>query len=59
VRLKPDGALDYRPAPRTPPAKPGAQMTYEERRQDLIDQVLHNRPLLTPEEAAEHIDAFY
>jgi hypothetical protein len=34
-------------------------MTYEERRQDLIDQVLHNRPLLTPEEAAEHIDAFY
>jgi len=44
MRLKADGSLDYRPAPRPEPSTPWDQMTYEEQRQQLIDELLHYHP---------------
>jgi hypothetical protein len=49
MRLKPDGTLDHRPAP---PTQPWDQMTVEEQRQQLIDELLHYHPTMTPETAA-------
>jgi hypothetical protein len=57
VRLKPDGMLDYRPMPIPPREKLWDDMTDEERRQDLIDWLLYYKPQLTPEQAAELVDA--
>jgi hypothetical protein len=59
MRLRPDGPLDYRPAPRPEPSKPWDDMTYEEQRQDLIDWLLYYYPTMTPEKAAEHVDAVF
>jgi hypothetical protein len=57
VRLRPCGRLDYRPAPRPERSKPWFSMTYEEQRQDLIDGLLWDKPQLTPERAAQLVDA--
>jgi hypothetical protein len=57
MRLRPCGRLDYRPAPMPEPAIPWFSMTYEEQRQDLIDWLLWVKPQLTPERAAELVDA--
>jgi hypothetical protein len=59
VRLRPNGTLDYRPMPMPEPAKPWDTMTYEEQRQHFIDWILYYYPNHTPEEAAEHVDAFW
>jgi hypothetical protein len=56
MRLKPDGTLNHRPAP---PTQPWDQMTVEEQRQQLIDELLHYHPTMTPETAAELIDAAF
>jgi hypothetical protein len=57
MRLRPCGRLDYRPAPMPPSAKRWDDMTYEEQRQQLIDETLYYKPQLTPERAAEMVDA--
>jgi hypothetical protein len=41
------------------PAKPWDTMTYEVQRQHFIDWILYYYPNHTPEEAAEHVDAFF
>jgi hypothetical protein len=59
LRIKPDGSLDYRPAPNSshlPPTPIWDQLTVEQQRQWLIEYLLRARPQLTPEEAAEQID---
>jgi hypothetical protein len=57
MRLRPNGTLAYRPMPMPPSSKPWDDMTYEEQRQDLIDWLLHYYPTMTPERAAELVDA--
>jgi hypothetical protein len=59
MRLRSDGTLDYRPMPMPPSAKPWNDMTHEERRQQLIDELLHYHPMMTPEEAEKFIDAVF
>ena len=59
MRLKEDGSLDYRPAPRPELSKPWTLMTDEEQRQHMIDEMLHNHPAMTPERAAELVDALF
>jgi hypothetical protein len=39
------------------PSKNFFYMTYEEQRQQLIDEVLWDKPQLTPERAAQLVDA--
>jgi hypothetical protein len=34
-------------------------MTYEEQRQDLIDELLHYHPTMTPEKAATQVGAVF
>jgi hypothetical protein len=56
MRIKPDGTLDeiwrVRPLPPRPPANTPAQ-----RREELIEALLHLYPTLSRAEAAEHADA--
>jgi hypothetical protein len=59
VRLKANGSLDYRPVLRPESSTPWDDMTYEEQRQDLIDWLLYYYPTMTPEKAAEHVDAVF
>jgi hypothetical protein len=59
MRLRPCGRLDYRPAPMPPSAKHWNDMTYEEQRQQLIDEVLYTHPMADPEEVAAEVDAFF
>ena len=59
MRLKSNGSLDYRPVLRPESSTPWDDMTYEEQRQDLIDWLLYYYPTMTPEKAAEHVDAVF
>ena len=56
MRLKLDGTPDevWRWQP-----LPWNQMTYEQKREHLIEQLLWHYPTMTRERAAEHIDAVF
>jgi hypothetical protein len=60
MRLKPDGTLDYRPTP--PSSRPAPARTAEElerMRDELVEELLRDKPTLTREEAEEMIDAVF
>jgi hypothetical protein len=59
MRLKADGSLDYRPAPRRPVIlRPWTAEDVERVREEVIEDLMRAHPTLTREEAEKALDGF-